>query len=91
MALSNYADRPSNDYQGALPEHRDRLSSNPRAYTPSDGENDEGGYSTLAANSNGDWSWKPFRDRVLGDDLQTFTGVPPSAAELYGRMSYSPA
>lgn len=39
---------------------------------------------------NGDWSWKPARDKALGEDI-TLTGVPPSAAELYGRNSYSPA
>lgn len=62
MARSNYADRPNNnENQGALPEHRDRLSCNPRAYTPSEGEHEEGGYSTLMADAGGDWSWRPAR------------------------------
>jgi hypothetical protein len=33
---------------------------------------------------NGDWSWKPGRDKRLGKNFVTFRGVPPSAAELYG-------
>jgi hypothetical protein len=40
----------------------------------------------------GDWSWKPLRNSKFAQfEMPAFTGVPPSAAELYGRMSYSPA
>lgn len=31
--------------------------------------------------SPGNWSWKPGRDKALGDNMVTFKGVPPSAAE----------
>jgi hypothetical protein len=71
-----------------------------RRFTPSDG----GGYfSTLTEECSGDWSWKPHghpgaraRQPIPNvgrkiTPMVTFTGVPPSAAELYGRMSYSPA
>ena len=64
-----------------------------RKYDPAAGADDgEGGiYSHLAELCSGDWSWKPARDEALGDKMVTFKGVPPSAAELYGRSSYSPA
>lgn len=42
--------------------------------------------STLTETCSGDWSWKPARDKALGDDFITFRGVPASAAELYGRQ-----
>lgn len=97
MARSNYADQPTvSEFTGGLPEHRDRLSSNPRAYSPADGENDEGGYSTLAVGSGGDWSWKPYghpgarTNHLKQAPMQTFRGVPPSAAELYRSTMHQP-
>lgn len=39
-----------------------------------------------SGDNNGDWSWKPLRDKALSDSFHTFLGVPPSAAELYGRL-----
>lgn len=39
--------------------------------------------SILTADTNGDWSWKPARDRAISENLRTFRGVPPSGAELY--------
>jgi len=38
----------------------------------------------LGGDPEGDWSWKPQRDRLLGKDMGTFRGVPKGAAELYG-------
>ena len=63
MARSNYADTPiEEELHGSLPVHRDRLSSDPRAYTPSDGEDDGGYYNKLVeAAGAGDWSWQPQR------------------------------
>jgi hypothetical protein len=37
------------------------------------------------ADHNGDWSWKPARDKLLGDKFVTFLGVPPSVAETRPR------
>lgn len=61
-----------------------------RAYTPSDSESDEGvGHSKLAEDSlNGNWSWKPERNSAFPQfEMPAFKGVPPSAAELYGRVT----
>ena len=78
----SYADKDDGD--GYVPTVHKDLRSNPRGYTPSDGEF-EGQQGMLALDSQGgDWSWKPGRDRQLGDAMQTFRGVPPGAAELYG-------
>ena len=57
-----------------------------RAYTPTPGEKDrEGNHGNLAIESlGGDWSWKPWRDKKLGDSMKTFLGVPAGAAEIYG-------
>lgn len=38
--------------------------------------------SVLVDMSTGDWSWKPLRDKKLGENFRTFLGVPPSTAEL---------
>ncbi len=35
----------------------------------------------LAGDTEGDWSWKPGRDRLLGDKMVTFRGVPPGMPE----------
>lgn len=48
---------------------------------------------------NSDWSWKPdghpgarcSHNPRRYSSMKTFRGVPPSAAELYGRKSYRPA
>ena len=32
----------------------------------------------------GDWSWKPARDKALGERMVTFRGVPKCAAEMRG-------
>lgn len=57
-----------------------------RAYTPTPGEKDrEGNHGNLAIESlGGDWSWKPLRDKQLGERMKTFFGVPASAAETHG-------
>lgn len=89
---SNYSDKNADTF--ALPEHK-IFSAGVRTYTPSDNESSGGFHSSLAEESmNGDWSWKPQRDKRLKsgydkdrayfDDFKTFRGVPPSAAELYG-------
>lgn len=86
---SNYADKPSDG--AGLTEHRLNLANDSRAFTPDSGERDgEGTYSNLALHATGDWSWKPGRDAALGENFVTFRGVPPGAAELYGRRSYRP-
>ena len=38
----------------------------------------------LGGDPEGDWSWKPARDKRVGDKMVTFMGVPKGAAELYG-------
>lgn len=88
MALSNYADRPINeDNRGALPEHRDRISSDPRAYTPSDTEADTGGHNTFAAGtSNGDWSWQLGRNKSFDQfEMPALTGTLRGMPEQLGR------
>jgi hypothetical protein len=41
------------------------------------------GLSSLVERSmGGDWSWKPERDKTLGDYFVTFRGVPPGAPEI---------
>lgn len=58
-----------------------------RAYDPGHGNDAEGqplGHSGLVETCSGDWSWKPGRDKQLGDRMRTFLGVPKGAAELYG-------
>jgi hypothetical protein len=64
-------------------EHKLRLGDH-RGFTPSDNEEEGGQYGGLAAGATGDWSWKPGRDKWLGDRMVTFRGVPKGAAELYG-------
>lgn len=87
---SNYADSPSVD-TGALVEHRIRFGDENRAYTPTAGESDSPGhFGGLADGASGDWSWKPGRDKLLGDQMQTFKGVPPSAAELHRSAMHQP-
>lgn len=90
MARSNYADVPIEDSTG-LVEHTIRLGNYGRAYTPTASERDiEGAYSSLAADSmNGDWSWKPQRDKALGHKFVTFRGVPAGAPELYRLAAFS--
>ena len=44
----------------------------------------------LAGDTEGDWSWKPGRDRLLGDKMVTFRGVPPSQAELLANVRSQP-
>lgn len=61
-----------------------------RAFTPDGGPNGEHLVGQLGEKSSGDWSWKPGRDKALGENFQTFRGVPPSAAELY-RGTYKQA
>lgn len=64
------------------------LRQNPRTYTPSDGETEGGTHSHLSESvlHAGDWSWKPIRNKqFLQGCMPRFMGVPPSAAELYGR------
>jgi hypothetical protein len=85
---SNYADKPVNDdLHGALVEHKDRLSSNPRAYTPSDTESDYGGHSTLAEVSNGgDWSWRPARNKRFPQfEMPALNGTLKGMPEQLGR------
>lgn len=47
----------------------------------------------VIVSAGGNWSWQPLRDDVATErgTFKTFHGVPPSAAELYGRKSYSAA
>lgn len=83
---SKYRDDPEGEDNWMPAVHKDQLY-NPRAYTPNSAGTDPGssqrGYSHLIEESNsGDWSWKPARDRALGDHMTTFHGVPPSAAEI---------
>lgn len=40
-----------------------KLTSNPRAYTPSDTESDAGVFND--SDHNGDWSWKPKRNEAF--------------------------
>lgn len=77
------------------------LHSRERAFDPVRGhvaasDSTDGGHSRLMEDCMGDWSWKPLRDRALGQDtlfkksdFVTFRGVPPGAAELYGRVRRS--
>jgi len=37
--------------------------------------------SILNADTSGDWSWKPGRDKLLGDNFRTFRGVSLNGAE----------
>ena len=71
-----------------IEEYQVLTDSRARRFTPGE---DGGHFSALTEACSGDWSWKPGRDKALGDKMVTFKGVPPSAAELYGRSSYSPA
>lgn len=41
--------------------------------------------SALSDDAMGDWSWKPLRDKALGENMVTFRGVPPSPAEMSHR------
>jgi hypothetical protein len=79
---SNYADtdRP----EGIDAREHKLFPAEYRAYTPADGEA-RGIHGRLAADSTGDWSWKPLRDRITGDQLVTFRGSPPGAAEASRR------
>lgn len=88
---TKYADKPSES--AGLTEHRLNLANDARAFTPDSGERDgEGTYSNLALYATGDWSWKPARNAQFAQNcMPAFKGVPPSAAELYGRNSYRPA
>ena len=66
------------------PEHRLHLE-NCRAYLPSEGQEESGVEGGMAANAiGGDWSWKPWRDKQVGENFRTFLGVPRGAAEMYG-------
>jgi hypothetical protein len=57
----------------------------PGGYSAPPGTETAGGFtSMLWDDSTGDWSWKPYRDKRLGDKMVTFRGVPHGAAELYG-------
>lgn len=59
---SNYADRPiAEDSQGALPEHRDRFSEEARAYTPFEGESEEGTFGTAGIRAGSDPLFKSAR------------------------------
>jgi hypothetical protein len=91
---SNYADKPTGDYS---PVEYKIFSHDNRAFTPHGGMNGEHLIGQLAADSNGDWSWKPARDKALGGHkspyiggFHTFKGVPPSAAELYRTTMHQP-
>lgn len=84
MARSNYADKPiDNENNGAIATHRLLYYSDSRAFVPSDGASAPI-YGRLAVDANGDWSWKPYRDRLatMFDAFRTFGGVPPGGAEL---------
>ncbi len=48
------------------------------------------GYLDLNADHMGDWSWKPNRDFRFGKSFQTFSGVPPSQAELLANVRSTP-
>jgi hypothetical protein len=39
----------------------------------------------LGGDTEGDWSWKPGRDKLLGEDMVTFLGVPKGMPEQLGR------
>jgi hypothetical protein len=84
VARSNYADIPiDNENNGAVATHRLFHHSDLRAFIPTDGVS-KPVYGRLAVDANGDWSWKPCRDRLLTlyDAFRTFHGVPPGGAEL---------
>lgn len=67
-----------------------------RAYDPVRGsikrergeDDNNSGHSSLVSECTGDWSWKPARDKALGDAFVTFRGNPPGAAETHGRTLY---
>ncbi|HEV2178370.1 MAG TPA: hypothetical protein VGW33_14385 [Terriglobia bacterium] len=88
---SNYADRPTTD-EDYMPPGGFPLNFGARTYDPTAGADDgEGSRSNLFESSlGGDWSWKPARDKALGEYLRTFRGVPPSAAELYRHTMHQP-
>ena len=60
-----------------------------RKYDPSrhvgHSDNPGSGMSTLFEDSIGDWSWKPYRDKRLGDKMITFPGVLKGMPEQLGR------
>lgn len=92
---AKYADsievQKDDDY--SPPEHILHING-PRRFEPSSGTSDEHGpsLSQLVEHSSGDWSWKPERNKHFPQfGMPAFPGVPPSAAELYGRSSYRPA
>lgn len=84
---SNYADKPHTD-DGYMPPGRLPVNFGSRTYDPTAGSDDgEGGSrSSLFENClGGDWSWRPYRDKMLGDDFKTFLGVPKGMPEQLGR------
>lgn len=86
---SNYSDAPS-EGQPFLPTvHSISKLDDPRRHDPKHPGSASKGVklSLFSEFATGDWSWKPFRDRVIGEDFRSFKGVPPGAAELHGRVS----
>lgn len=48
------------------------LLENPRAFMPTDDGDDDGVHSGVAESAMEDWSWKPHRDKQLGENFQTY-------------------
>ncbi len=48
-------------------------------------DNPSSGMSMLVDDCLGDWAWKPYRDKRLGDKMRTFLGVPKGMPEQLGR------
>lgn len=88
MAHSKYSDAKMIEPPPFYREHVLHMNG-ARRFNPTPGTSDATGplMSLLTENSQGDWSWKPARDRASGygkgSTFKTFLGVPPSAAELY--------
>ncbi len=83
VASSKYRDRPAVDpgLLGGFEEHQLHLTP-ARKYDPAAGGDDgEGGtYSHLIEFCSGDWSWKPLRDKLLGENFKTYRpGLHPLA------------
>jgi hypothetical protein len=56
-----------------------------RALTPHGGSSGEHVRGEMAERAHGgDWSWKPERDKRLGDRMVTFRGVSKGTAETHG-------
>lgn len=91
MANSNYADKSiSEDHTGVLTQHRLNFGNDARGFTPTASEDDKPGrHGNLVENSNGDWSWKPERNKQFPQfEMPAYAGAMRGPAELYRREAF---